>query len=84
MQKKSYKLACLAAVAGLGILSVGCSNPMYKREITYKYDAEGKLLGSEVRMEVTQMDPHQRPLRKDLNDVRTKDLRNLEGRGNKK
>ena len=77
MQKKCRKLVGLAVITGLGLLVGGCTYPVYKREITYKYDAEGKLIGTELRIGVTQMDPNSRPLRGDLGELR-QDIRDLE------
>ena len=57
------------ALAGLAVLLTSCTNPVYKREVVYKYDADGKLVGTEVRIGVQQMDPNAYPLRGDLGEL---------------
>ena len=67
--RRSVKCFVGLAIVGLGILSAGCTHPVYKRDVIYKYDADGKLMGTEVRIGVEQMDPNAYPLRGDLGNL---------------
>lgn len=58
--KKSITAAF--AVSCFGVLCMGCSHPVYKRVVIHKYDANGKLIGTEVHQGVDQMDPTASPV----------------------
>ncbi len=63
MKSRVKKSAVVAfAVSCLGVLCMGCTNPRYSRVIIHKYDADGKLIGTEVHQGVDQVDPTASPV----------------------
>ena len=66
-RSKLVRFAPLALV-GIGILNAGCTCPVYNRQVIYKYDADGNLIGSELRIGVHQRDPWLYPVRSDLSE----------------
>ncbi|HED40373.1 MAG TPA: hypothetical protein ENJ13_08090 [Chromatiales bacterium] len=57
------KVYLLFAVLLFSTVIVGCSVPTYYKEITTKYDADGKVIGTEVKEGISQPSPHSAPLK---------------------
>ncbi len=60
MRKK--KMMSLGLLGAACVVMSGCTYPTYGRTVTRSYDANGKFTGSVVTEEVSQMNPHSKPL----------------------
>ena len=47
----------------IGAAVGGCTTPRYTKMIIEKYDAEGKLIGTEIRQSIAQTDPSASPMK---------------------
>ncbi len=50
------------SVLVLVCVMIGCTPPVYQRQIVTKYDANKTLIGYEVRESITQADPSSKPV----------------------
>jgi hypothetical protein len=46
-----------------------CTIPIYKKEVTRNYDADGKLISVAVKESIEQRNPHSRPLKSELKSI---------------
>ena len=60
--KRTALKPVIIAVALIGSIGLGCTNPVYHHAFITKYDANMKVIGYEEIESVTQVDPNARPL----------------------
>ena len=64
MQRVKGSLVKALGIAALtGIFAAGCTVPTYHKMIITKYDAQGKMIGKEVRESITQPSPNTAPMK---------------------
>jgi len=61
MRTKQKQLIILS-IASLSLAFTGCTIPHYSRTVERSYDANGKLTGTVVKENVSQIDPTSKPL----------------------